>query len=75
MVGTPGRLRGHIQRGSLDMSYLHAVELDEADEMLDLGFREDLEFMLGEAFETVTSYVCQAWAFCHKGRLFENLRE
>ncbi|WP_299608081.1 DEAD/DEAH box helicase [uncultured Tateyamaria sp.] len=51
VVGTPGRLRDHIQRGSLDMSNLRAIVLDEADEMLDLGFREDLEFMLGEAPE------------------------
>ncbi|MFC3614521.1 DEAD/DEAH box helicase [Lutimaribacter marinistellae] len=49
VVGTPGRLRDHIQRGSLDMTGLRAIVLDEADEMLDLGFREDLEFMLGEA--------------------------
>lgn len=51
VVGTPGRLRDHIQRESLDMSTLRAIVLDEADEMLDLGFREDLEFMLGEAPE------------------------
>ncbi|AKO97494.1 Superfamily II DNA and RNA helicase [Marinovum algicola DG 898] len=51
VVGTPGRLRDHIQRGSLEMGDLRAVVLDEADEMLDLGFREDLEFMLGEAPE------------------------
>ena len=49
VVGTPGRLRDHIMRGSLDMSGLRAIVLDEADEMLDLGFREDLEFMLDEA--------------------------
>ena len=49
VVGTPGRLRDHIQRGSLEMGALRAIVLDEADEMLDLGFREDLEFMLGEA--------------------------
>ncbi|AZQ68387.1 DEAD/DEAH box helicase [Silicimonas algicola] len=49
VVGTPGRLRDHIQRGSLEMGSLRAIVLDEADEMLDLGFREDLEFMLGEA--------------------------
>jgi len=49
VVGTPGRLRDHITRGSLDMADLRAVVLDEADEMLDLGFREDLEFILGEA--------------------------
>jgi ATP-dependent RNA helicase DeaD len=49
VVGTPGRLRDHITRNSLDMSGLRAVVLDEADEMLDLGFREDLEFILDAA--------------------------
>ena len=49
VVGTPGRLRDHIERNALDLSELRAVVLDEADEMLDMGFREDLEFMLGEA--------------------------
>ncbi|MFA6154895.1 DEAD/DEAH box helicase [Mesorhizobium sp.] len=49
VVGTPGRLRDHITRHSLDMSALKAVVLDEADEMLDLGFREDLEFILDAA--------------------------
>ncbi|MBL4929140.1 DEAD/DEAH box helicase [Fuscibacter oryzae] len=52
VVGTPGRLRDHIERGSLDLSQLKAVVLDEADEMLDLGFAEDLEFILGAAPET-----------------------
>lgn len=46
VVGTPGRLRDHIERGRLDLSDVRAVVLDEADEMLDLGFREDLEFIL-----------------------------
>ena len=46
IVGTPGRLRDHVERGNLDFSELRAVVLDEADEMLDLGFREDLEFLL-----------------------------
>jgi ATP-dependent RNA helicase DeaD len=46
VVGTPGRLRDHLERGRLDTSKLRAVVLDEADEMLDLGFREDLEFIL-----------------------------
>jgi len=49
VVGTPGRLRDHIERGALDISGLRAVVLDEADEMLDLGFREDLEFILDAA--------------------------
>lgn len=46
VVGTPGRLRDHIERNGLITSGLRAVVLDEADEMLDLGFREDLEFIL-----------------------------
>ncbi len=49
VVGTPGRLCDHIRRGSLDMSSVRTLVLDEADEMLDLGFREDLEFILGAA--------------------------
>jgi len=46
VVGTPGRLRDHLERHRLDLTKLAAVVLDEADEMLDLGFREDLEFIL-----------------------------
>jgi ATP-dependent RNA helicase DeaD len=46
VVGTPGRLRDHLERGALDLSALRAVVLDEADEMLDMGFREDLEEIL-----------------------------
>lgn len=49
VVGTPGRLRDHIDRGGLDLSALRVAVLDEADEMLDMGFREDLEFILGAA--------------------------
>ncbi|MDT2084657.1 MAG: DEAD/DEAH box helicase, partial [Planktomarina sp.] len=52
VVATPGRLRDHIGRGSIDLSQLRAVILDEADEMLDLGFKEDLEFILSHAPET-----------------------
>ncbi|KQP52725.1 helicase [Methylobacterium sp. Leaf399] len=46
VVGTPGRLRDHLERRNLATDALRAVVLDEADEMLDLGFREDLEFIL-----------------------------
>ena len=49
VVSTPGRLRDHIMRGSIDLGALKAIVLDEADEMLDLGFREDLEFILEQA--------------------------
>lgn len=51
VVGTPGRLRDHISKRALDLSNVRAVVLDEADEMLDLGFREDLEFILDAAPE------------------------
>ena len=46
VVGTPGRLRDHLERGALRLEGLAAVVLDEADEMLDLGFREELEEIL-----------------------------
>lgn len=46
VVGTPGRLRDHLERGALDLSTLKVAVLDEADEMLDMGFREELEEIL-----------------------------
>jgi ATP-dependent RNA helicase DeaD len=48
VVGTPGRLLDHIRRGSLDLSTARYVVLDEADEMLDMGFLEDIEAILAE---------------------------
>jgi len=46
VVGTPGRIMDHIKRGSLDLSRVKYVILDEADTMLDMGFIEDIEFIL-----------------------------
>ena len=46
VVATPGRALDHIGRGSLDLSGVRAVVLDEADEMLDMGFADDLEAIL-----------------------------
>src|SRR5262249_12584665 len=46
VIGTPGRLLDHLERGAIDASGVHAVVLDEADRMLDLGFREELEAIL-----------------------------
>jgi ATP-dependent RNA helicase DeaD len=46
VIGTPGRLCDHLTRGYLDLSSLTVAVLDEADEMLDLGFREELEQLL-----------------------------
>ncbi|MBX3202810.1 MAG: DEAD/DEAH box helicase, partial [Labilithrix sp.] len=49
IVGTPGRLLDHLKRGAIDASATGTVVLDEADRMLDLGFREDLLAILGHA--------------------------
>src|SRR3546814_386217 len=52
VVGTPGRLRDHLERGALDLSALRVAVLDEADEMPDMGFRDDLEGILDGPPET-----------------------
>lgn len=52
VVGTPGRLCDHLRRKRLDVSQLKAIVLDEADEMLDMGFREDMEVILSATPET-----------------------
>lgn len=48
IIGTPGRLLDHIRRGTLDLKYVNKVVLDEADEMMRLGFIEDVEKLLEE---------------------------
>jgi len=48
IVGTPGRLLDHIQRGTLKLDRIRVVVLDEADEMLDMGFIEDIEAILSQ---------------------------
>jgi ATP-dependent RNA helicase DeaD len=52
VVATPGRALDHMRRGTLDLSSVRIVALDEADEMLDMGFAEDLELILDETPET-----------------------
>jgi len=48
IVGTPGRLIDHLKRGTLDLSELKFMVLDEADEMLNMGFIDDVEFILSK---------------------------
>ncbi|MEK7060064.1 MAG: DEAD/DEAH box helicase [Patescibacteria group bacterium] len=48
VIGTPGRMRDLIERKVLDLSNCHKVVLDEADRMLDMGFRDDMVFILGK---------------------------
>lgn len=46
IVGTPGRLLDHINRKTIELSHIHTVVLDEADEMLNMGFIDDIEMIL-----------------------------
>lgn len=46
IIGTPGRVMDHISRGTINLSTIKTVILDEADEMLDMGFRDDIEYIL-----------------------------
>ena len=48
IIGTPGRVMDHMRRRTIKMEHLHTVVLDEADEMLNMGFREDIETILEE---------------------------
>ena len=48
IVGTPGRIMDHLDKGTLDLSELRFLVLDEADEMLKMGFAEDVETILAE---------------------------
>ncbi len=48
IVGTPGRVMDHMRRHTIKLDHVSMVVLDEADEMLDMGFREDMELILGE---------------------------
>ncbi|MBS1958157.1 MAG: DEAD/DEAH box helicase [Bdellovibrionales bacterium] len=60
VVGTPGRIIDHIERNTLSLDHLQTVVLDEADEMISMGFREDIEFIL----ETVSQEEKhQTWLF------------
>ena len=46
VIGTPGRVMDHMRRKTMKMDHVHTIVLDEADEMLDMGFREDIETIL-----------------------------
>ena len=46
VIGTPGRVMVHTRRKTMKLDFVHTVVLDEADEMLNMGFREDIEFVL-----------------------------
>lgn len=59
VVGTPGRLCDHMDRGTLNLDSAHTIILDEADEMISMGFKDDLEKILAETNEEGS----QIWLF------------
>ncbi|WP_160000433.1 DEAD/DEAH box helicase [Roseomonas sp. 18066] len=75
VVGTPGRLCDHLNRGNLQPEALRAVVLDEADEMLDLGFREELEEILGAAPEDRRTLLFSATVPREIARLAESFQK
>ncbi|MFI5302612.1 MAG: DEAD/DEAH box helicase, partial [Polyangiales bacterium] len=60
VIGTPGRLLDHLQRGAIDARQVGAVVLDEADQMLDFGFREELEGILEALPKDRRTHLCSA---------------
>lgn len=51
LVGTPGRIKDHLQNGKLDLTKLKHVVLDEVDQMLDMGFADQVEEILSVAYK------------------------
>jgi ATP-dependent RNA helicase DeaD len=60
VVGTPGRVMDHLERGTLDLSKIRMVVLDECDEMLNMGFLEDVESILSKAPAGPQTYLFSA---------------
>ncbi|HUC87564.1 MAG TPA: DEAD/DEAH box helicase [Candidatus Binatia bacterium] len=60
IIGTPGRIRDHIERKSLDLSTCNIVVLDEVDRMLDMGFLTDITFILGRTNTVKQSFYFSA---------------
>lgn len=60
IIGTPGRVLDHLRRGTLKMDDLKMLILDEADEMLNMGFREDIELVLDEVSHDIQTMLFSA---------------
>jgi len=69
VVGTPGRLRDHLEKKAIDLSLMTALVLDEADEMLDMGFEEDLDAILAFATGDHRTHLVSATFTGHALRL------
>lgn len=73
VVATPGRALDHLRRGTLSLAEVEVVVLDEADEMLDLGFQEDIEALLGALPEARQAALFSATFPSHLRRVAERL--
>lgn len=71
VVGTPGRIKDHIERGSLDLIDFNTIVLDEVDRMLDMGFVDDVTFILAQTREERQSYFFSATMDARVNRLIE----
>jgi len=58
IVGTPGRILDHIKRKTIRLDHIHTVVLDEADEMLNMGFIDDIEAILAKNAERAAKHCC-----------------
>lgn len=72
VIGTPGRLKDHIQTGTLNLSNFNIVVLDEVDRMVDMGFITDIRFILGRLQSRHQSYFFSATLDPKLNALVEN---
>ena len=72
-ICTPGRLKDHLDRGSMDLNRVEILVLDEADRMLDMGFQEEIDFILARAPENRQTLLFSATLAGVVGRLAERV--
>ncbi len=72
VIGTPGRVLDHLRRGSLDFDHVKTLVLDEADIMLDMGFKEDIDTLLEELPEDRSIWLFSATV---KGGIYQILKD
>ncbi|MEM7436805.1 MAG: DEAD/DEAH box helicase [Myxococcota bacterium] len=75
VIGTPGRLLDHLRAGAMTLDDLHTLALDEADEMLDMNFEEELDGILGYAPETRRTHLVSATFSTEVVRLADKLQQ
>jgi ATP-dependent RNA helicase DeaD len=75
VVGTPGRILDHLRRGTLSLEAIGSLVLDEADEMLDMGFEEELEGILGYAPAERRSHLVSATFGDRVARIADRLQQ